>query len=85
MQPLVGPGPGMMMGPPMGGMPPRVGEGMMGLPSHIPKSMPPPGPMQPQSLKSRMNTILRDKEKIITMEENPAKRILSEPLRLLCE
>lgn len=41
--------------------------------------------MQPQSLKSRMNTILRDKEKIITMEENPAKRILSEPLRLLCE
>jgi len=66
MQPMVGPG--MMMGPPpgsaMSGMPPHIKENMMGMP--FPKSI--PGPLQPQSLKVRIQSIVRDKQKIIEME-----------------
>jgi len=75
---MVGPGPGMMGPlPGMGGIPPPRLEGMMGgMPGHLPKQMPMgPGLVQ-KDLKTRLQTILRDKQRISDMEEHQAKRIL---------
>ncbi len=75
---MVGPGPGMMGPlPGMGGIPPPRMEGMMGgMPGHLPKQMPMgPGLVQ-KDLKTRLQTILRDKQRISDMEEHQAKRIL---------
>jgi len=85
MQPLVGPN--LMMGPPgvggMPGIPPHMKDNMMGMP---PFSKPMTGPLQqPQSLKNRIQSIVRDKLKIMDMEENSAKRILAEPLKNFIE
>lgn len=75
---MVGPGPSMMGPlPGMGGIPPPRLEGMMGgMPGHLPKQMPMgPGLVQ-KDLKTRLQTILRDKQRISDMEEHQAKRIL---------
>lgn len=87
MMPIVGPGsaPGMMMPPGMN-VPPRPDPGMMmGMhPPHVgPRQMPGPGhaPMQPQNLKMRIGAIIKDKERICSMDENPAKRVLVDPIR----
>ena len=75
---MVGSGPGMMGPlPGMGGIPPPRMEGMMGgMPGHLPKQMPMgPGLVQ-KDLKTRLQTILRDKQRISDMEEHQAKRIL---------
>jgi hypothetical protein len=84
--------PGLMM--PMGGIPPPMGDkGMMippqmsqmyrqtDLPPHYGK---PPMGMQ-SSVKVRVNTMVRDKQRFIDMEENAAKRAISETLRLYVE
>lgn len=73
MPPIVGPGsaPGMMMPPPqvMGGVPPRLEAGMMGMHHpHGPRPMPGgPSTMQVQPLKSRLNAIIKDKQRICEM------------------
>ena len=83
--PMIGPGgPNMMMGPgpmgPMGNMtppPPNRMEGMMGnMPPQFPPNRMPMGPPVQKDLKAKLGTILRDKQRILDMEENQAKRIL---------
>jgi hypothetical protein len=81
--------PGMMM-PPMGGMPPPIGDKMMipppmyGRPpelGHFSKGPMPVMPPQQQNAKFRVNALLRDKQKFIDMEENLAKRAIGDTLR----
>ena len=83
--------PNMMMNPPpggmnmMGSMGPMMGDRGMpfkGMPGQAPAPM---GPMQPLGVKGKIQQLIRDKERILDMDENPAKRILSENLKGLME
>lgn len=100
MQPMVNPGlgggvimpqpmnmgsmgaPGGPIGGNVGSMPQRPDNMMMMQAPFAPKSS---APMQPQSVKSRLTSIVRDKQKFLEMEENQAKRVLSDPLKLVLE
>jgi len=78
--------PGMMM-PPMGGMPPPIGDKMMipppmyGRPPELGHFAKGPMPVMPQNVKYRVNTLLRDRQRFIDMDENTAKRAIGDPLR----
>lgn len=82
---LVASGP-MMVPPPgmgsLGGMPPNAQPNMMGLPQ-FPKVLPGPVLQQPQSIKARIATIIRDKQRFVEMDDTTGKRILQEPLKAL--
>ena len=95
---VVGPGTGIMIPPhqPIGGMTgmaPR--DNMMGMPPPPPpygkgvhqgiQQGMQPQPQPHQSLKVRTTSIVRDKAKLIGMEENSAKRFIMEPLRATIE
>jgi len=96
---LIGPN-GPMMGPPpgiMGGMPPMGGDNMMRMapPPAFKQGLPPMGPlpmgggMMPQGNKMdnkvKINNLLRDKERLLQMDPNAAKRALMETLKILAE
>ena len=73
------------MGPRIGGdnmgpMGPRMGENM-----GMPFKGPMPAIQQPGGLRGKTQQLLRDKERILAMDDNSAKRILSENLRGMVE
>ena len=95
---LMGPT-GPMMGPPppgmMGGMPP-MGDNMMRIPpgpvpfkqGGMPMGQPGMGMMPPNTKvdsKVKIANSLRDKQRLLDMEPNIAKRILVEPLKIIAE
>jgi hypothetical protein len=92
--PLVAPS-GMMLPPPMSGMPPMGDKGMMmpppgvfgraptDLPPHFAK--PPMQPIQPANVKFRLATMLRDKRRFLDMDENSAKRGVMDTMRMYVE
>lgn len=94
---LMGPT-GPMMGPPpgmMGGMPP-MGDNMMRIPpgpvpfkqGGMPMVQPGMGMMPPNAKvdsKVKIANSLRDKQRLLDMEPNIAKRILVEPLKIIAE
>ena len=88
--PMMGPPPGMM-----GGMPP-MGDNMMRMPpgpvpykQGMPMVPPPMGGMIPPNSKVdskvKISNLLRDKQRLLDMETNTAKRALMEPLKIIAE
>ena len=85
--PMMPPLPGMM-----GGMPP-MGENMMRMPLPYKQGMPPPpmppmgAPMasKPMDNKIKIQNLVRDKQRLLEMEPNNAKRALMDSLRNLAE
>ena len=86
---------GPMMPPPgmIGGMPP-MGDNMMRMPPPPYKQGMPPPPMAPMGApmaskpldnKMRIQNLVRDKQRLLEMEPNNAKRALMDSLRNLAE